>query len=197
MKHCHGCTNGHAGSVKVCKIYGVSSKTVRDIWSGRCWARATASLKSKQLDVDMVSGKVAGDSKKSVAKTTNHGNTCQTNVSSMTLSTAVVSTINAQSEVKSTIAEDTRPIRFSNKRAFDLDMYPTSPQPVLQLHTLQDKMFGHDIVTRPLLLHGMLPPISAIFSNICPDRAFVKPNPAAWFQQDALHCIMSRRTLAM
>mmetsp|Transcript_68441 Transcript_68441/g.182575 ORF Transcript_68441/g.182575 Transcript_68441/m.182575 type:complete len:247 (-) Transcript_68441:300-1040(-) len=47
LKHKHGHKNLHAASVVMAKKYNVSSKTIRDIWNGRCWMKTTAEFWSE------------------------------------------------------------------------------------------------------------------------------------------------------
>jgi hypothetical protein len=64
--------NSHAASTALASKYQVSSKTIRDIWSGRCWLEATSDLWD---DTDRPQAKVKGrpkgrkDSKPRRAKT--------------------------------------------------------------------------------------------------------------------------------
>jgi len=48
VKHKHGYKNHHAASIVLCKRYAVSSKTIRDIWNGRCWLQTTWDLWSNE-----------------------------------------------------------------------------------------------------------------------------------------------------
>ncbi len=41
LKHYHGFVNSHAASTELSKTYQISSKAIRDIWSGRSWLDAT------------------------------------------------------------------------------------------------------------------------------------------------------------
>mmetsp|Transcript_66021 Transcript_66021/g.176901 ORF Transcript_66021/g.176901 Transcript_66021/m.176901 type:complete len:231 (+) Transcript_66021:159-851(+) len=48
LKNTHGHKNRHAASVVLGGQYHVSSKTIRDIWSGRCWMKTTAEFWSEE-----------------------------------------------------------------------------------------------------------------------------------------------------